>query len=121
MALFHGLLNRTANRVEPHLHRTGQGVAHGAWAVVELHGTADVDAARIDFHRGALHPVVKELAHAGQAARGFECGEKHLVLKTGVVLADHRHLQFVARAKVSEHAGLAHVHDLGQRTDGQTL
>jgi hypothetical protein len=38
-----------------------------------------------------------------------------------VVLADHRDLQFFARAKVGKHAGLAHARDLGQRADAQAL
>jgi hypothetical protein len=48
-------------------------------------------------------------------------GKKHLVGKPLVILADHRDLQFFARAKVGKHARLAHVGDLCQRADTQAF
>ena len=103
------------------MHRAGQRVAHRARPVVELHRAADVDAARIDFDRGALHPVGEHGAQARQAARLLQRRVEHLFLEALVVLADHRDLQFLARAEVGEHARLAHLRDLGQRADGQAF
>ena len=95
--------------------RTGPG------PVVELDRAADVDAARVDLDRGALHPV-GEHARAGAAGRAApQRGVEHFLLEARVVLADHRDLQFLARAEVGEHARLAHLRDLGQRADRQAL
>ena len=121
VALLLALLDGTAHGGVPGQHRARERVAHGARAVVELDGTADVDAARVDFDRGALHPVVEQRTQAGHAARRAHGGEEHFLLEARVVLADHRDLQLLARAEVGEHARLAHAHDVGQRPDGQTL
>jgi hypothetical protein len=81
---------------EPGFDRAGQRVAHGAGAVIKLDSAADVDAARINFDAGALHPVGKQRTQAGQAAQAGHGGEEHLFLKPVVVLAHHGNLQFFA-------------------------
>ena len=88
----------------PVAHHACQRVAHRAGPVVELDRAADVDAARVDFDRGALHPVVKQRPQARQAARLAHGGVEHLVLEARVVFTDDRDLQFLARAKMGEHA-----------------
>jgi hypothetical protein len=50
----------------------------------------------------------EQRAQARQAARLAHGRVEHLLLEARVVLADHRDLQFLARAEVGEHAGLAH-------------
>ncbi|MNT21235.1 hypothetical protein D3C72_1565680 [compost metagenome] len=105
----------------PDADRLDQRVAHRARAVVEFGGAADVDAARVDLGRGALHPVGEHGAQARQAARRLQGGEEHLLLEAGVVLAHHGNLQFLARAEVGEDARLAHLGDLGHGADRQAL
>ena len=105
----------------PGHHRAGKAVAHRAGPVVKFDRTTDVDTARIDFHRGALHPVGKHGAHPRQATLGLQGGVKHLFLKTCVVLADNGDLQLFTRAKVGKYARLAHACDLGQRTNTQAF
>jgi hypothetical protein len=60
-------------------------------------------------------------AQARQAAGLLHGRLEHVAFEAGVVFAHHRHLQFVARAKVGKHARLAHAHDVGQRADGQAF
>ena len=105
----------------PCVDRTGQRVAHRAGAVVKLHRTADVDAPRVDLDRSALHPVGKHGPQPRQATRLAHRRVEHFLFKACVVLADHRNLQFLARAEVGEHAGLAHAGDLGQCANAQTF
>ena len=42
-----------------------------------------------------------------------------LLLEAVEIFAHHRDLQLLARTEMREHAGLAHVHDLGHRADAQ--
>ena len=108
-----------AHRGQPGLHRPDQRVAHGAGAVVEFDGAADVDAARVDLDGGALHPVAEQRAQARQPTCLVHRGEENLVLEARVVFADDGDLQFLARAEVREHARLAHLRHFSERADGQ--
>ena len=93
--------------------RTGPG------PVVELDRAADIDAARVDLDRDPLQPAVEQRAQPRQAARRRHRRAEHLFLELGVVLADDRDLQLLARAEVGEDARLAHPGDLGQGADRQ--
>src|SRR5690606_27062828 len=44
-----------------------------------------------------------------------------LLLETRVVLAHHRNLQLLSRTEMRKDARFAHVHEVGQRADGQPL
>jgi hypothetical protein len=59
VALLYRHANRAVQGGHPGLHRTGQGVAHRARAVVKLHGAADENATGLNFDGDALHPVIK--------------------------------------------------------------
>ena len=54
-----GLHQRAVHRGQPGSYRARQRVAHRTGPVVKLNRAADVEAARIDFNRGAHHPVLK--------------------------------------------------------------
>jgi hypothetical protein len=116
-----GLHHGAVHGRQPGAHRARERIAHRARPVVEFHGAADVEAARIDFERGALHPVVEQRRQARQAARLLQRREEDLFFKAHVVFADDRDLQLLARAEMGEHAGLAHAHDLGQRAYAQAF
>ena len=108
--------SRARKRRLPGLHHAGERVAHWARAVVELHCAADVDAARIELDRHPPHPALEEASAAGRDL--FHRG-KNTPPRSGGGTADDRDLQFLARAEVGEHAGLAHLHDFGEGADRQ--
>jgi hypothetical protein len=105
----------------PDADRLDQRIAHGAGTVVEFGSATDVDAARVDLGRGALHPVGEHGAKARKAARRRERRKEHFLLETCVILAHHRDLQFLARTEVGEDARLAHLGDFGHRADRQAF
>ena len=96
-----------------------QRIAHRAGPVVELDRAADVDAARIDFDRHALHPVVEQRAQARQAARlRTAWREETPLFEAVVVLADHRDPQFSREPKWANTPDLLIRHRPGRRWTG---
>ena len=106
---------------QPGAYRVSQGVTHRARPVVKFDRAADVDAARINFDRSAVHPVMKHGLQARQATRLRQHRKENLFFKAGVVFTHHGNLQFFTRTKVGKNARLAHMHDLGQRANAQAL
>ena len=117
MALVDGGVDGALERVLPGLHHRHERVAHRAGAVVEFDRATDIDAAGVDLDRDAADPAVEQRAQPRQAARRLHRRAEDLVLELGVVLADDRDLQLLARAEVGEDARLAHAGHFGQGAD----
>ena len=83
MAFFDRDVDRALHGRQPGADRTSERIAHRARPVLELDRAADVDAARVDFDRGALHPVVEHRAQSRQAARRRHGRVEHLFLEGG--------------------------------------
>ena len=121
LALGHRRLDRALHGRVPGAHGARERIAHRARAVVELDGARDVDAARVDLHRGALHPVGEERAQARQAAALVHRRVEHFLFEAVVVFADDADLQLLARAEMREDAAFAHLHAFREQPDGQAF
>ena len=91
-----GLHDGAEQRLQPGLHRAGQGIAHRAGPVIKLDGAAYEDSAGLNFHRHALHPVAKQRLHPWQTAFGLQGWVKNFLLEAAEIFADDRDLQLFA-------------------------